>query len=59
MATSSIFNNVKITDRKFCRSLIRAMEDSKKHNGKEVTLSRKVEELNVEQIEKIFGEERE
>ncbi len=59
MATSSIFNNVKIKDRKFCRSLIRAMEDSKKHNGKKVTLSRKVEELNVEQIEKIFGEERE
>lgn len=59
MATSSIFNNVKITDRKFCQSLIKAMEDSKEHNGKEVIFSRKVEDLNAEQIAKIFGDENE
>lgn len=56
MATSSIFNNIKVTDKKFCHSLINAMEDSKENNGKKVVMSKPVEKLNKEQIEKIFGE---
>lgn len=34
MATGSIYNNIKVTNKKFCRSLINALEDSKDNNGK-------------------------
>ena len=56
MATGSIYNNIKVTNKKFCRSLINALEDSKENNGKKVTISKPVEKINKEQMEKIFGE---
>ena len=49
-------NNIKITNKKFCRSLINALEDSKDNNGKKVTISKQVEKMSKEQMEKIFGE---
>ena len=56
MATSSIYNNIKVTNKKFCKSLVKAMEESKENNGKNVVFSRPVEKLSKEQSEKIFGE---
>lgn len=57
MATSSIFNNIKVTDRRFCKSLVKALEDAKEVRCKEVIFSKSVKELNKEQIIHIFGEE--
>ncbi len=56
MATSSIYNNIKVTDKKFCRSLVNALEDSKANNGKTVVMSRPIKKMDKEQMEKIFGE---
>lgn len=56
MATSSIYNNIKVTNKRFCKSLINALEDSRENNGKVVVMSRPTKKINKEQIEKIFGE---
>lgn len=55
MATSSIYNEIKIKDDKFCKKLVRAMENSSNNRGKEVTFSKTVHELNAEQLREIFG----
>lgn len=57
MSTNSLYNNIKVKDAKFCKSLIRAMETSKENNGKKVVMSRKVETLDREKIKAIFGED--
>lgn len=57
MATGSIYNNIKVTDKKFCRSLVNALEDSKEDNGKTVVMSRPAKKISREQMEKIFGEQ--
>jgi len=56
MSTGSIFNNIKVTDRKFCRSLIKSMEESKSYPEKKVIMSKSVEDLDKEKILKLFGE---
>ena len=56
MSTSSIYNNIKVTDKKFCRSLVSAMEKAKEDSGKKVVVSKKVQDLNCREIRKIFGE---
>lgn len=56
MATGSIYNNIKITNKKFCRSLVNALEDSKENNGKTVAITKSVNKMSKEQIEKVFGE---
>lgn len=58
MATNSIYNNIKVTDKAFCRSLINALERSHETQSKQVTYSKKVSELDKSQIEKIFGEDK-
>lgn len=56
MATGSIYNNIKVTNKKFCHSLVKALEDSSENNGKSVVISKPVSKINKEQIEKIFEE---
>ena len=56
MATGSIYNNIKVTNKKFCHSLVKALEDSSENNGKSVTMTKSVSKMNKEQIEKVFGE---
>lgn len=58
MATSSIFSNITVRDKAFCRSLIHALEHSKKDKGKQVILSKCVTELDQEQIRNLFTEEK-
>ena len=55
MATSSIYNNIKVTNKRFCKSLINALEDSRENNGKVVTMSRPTKKINKEQIETFFN----
>ena len=57
MATSSIFNNIKVKDKRFCKSLVKALEDAKEVRCKEVIFSKSVKALNEDQIINIFGEE--
>ena len=57
MATSSIFNNIKVTDKRLCKSLVKALEDAKEVRCKEVVFSKSVKELNADQIISVFGEE--
>jgi len=54
MATSSIYNSIKVQDKKFCTKLVDAMEQSHACKGKEVVLSKSVKELNQDQIKEIF-----
>ena len=58
MSTNSLFNNIKVKDKKFCRALVDAMETSKASKEKEVVFSRKVENLDSEKIKTIFGAKR-
>ena len=55
MATGSIYNNIKVSNKKFCRSLVNALEDSKENNGKPVVMTKPVHKMSKEQIEKVFG----
>lgn len=55
MSTNSLYNNIKVKNKMFCESLLGAMEASKENNGKEVSLSRKVENLDKDKIKVIFG----
>lgn len=56
MATSSIYHNVIIKDRKMCNALITALENAKENKHKEVYLSKKIEEVKGETIKKLFGD---
>ena len=56
MATRSILKNIVFKDRKFCHSLISALEHSKDQKGKEVKLTRQVRNLDKDDIIKIFGD---
>lgn len=56
MATNSIYNNITVRDKKFCESLVNALEDSKGRTPKNVMYSKKVEELDKDQIRKLFGD---
>lgn len=56
MATRSILKNIVVKDRKFCHSLISALEHSKDQKGKEVKLTRQVRNLDKDDIIKIFGD---
>jgi len=56
MSTGSIFNSIKVTDKHFCSSLVKAMEESKAESGKKVIMSKQVTDLNKDAIKKMFGE---
>lgn len=57
MSTSSIFNNIKVTNKKFCRSLINAMEESRDIKSKDVVMRKQVDIItDKEKFKKIFGE---
>ncbi len=57
MATNSLYNNIKVKDVRFCKSLIKAMEVSEQNDGKKVVMSKRVENLDKEKIKAIFGED--
>jgi hypothetical protein len=56
MATSSIFNNIRITDDASCRSLVEAIESSEKAKKGEPAIPSNVKVLNTkEEILRFFG----
>lgn len=54
MATSSIFHNVKIKDKKLCGGLVRALETSYENKGKEVILSQRCQSVKAADIKDFF-----
>lgn len=56
MATNSIFNNIKVTDQKFCETLVNAIE-SKPKKCKPIEYSRGVSKMDAETIKKVLSKE--
>lgn len=54
MATNSIFNNIKVTDQKFCETLVNAIE-SKPKKCKPIEYSRGVSKMDAETIKKVLS----
>ncbi len=55
MATKSILKNVDIKDKKLGKSLIIALENAAGKQSKEVTLSRRYDDVRGEKIKEILG----
>jgi len=56
MATSSIFNNVNIKDKKVVAALVSVLEQAETKHGKKVVLSKVYTEPGTDQINNLFGE---
>lgn len=54
MATKSILKNVNIKGGAQTRALLHALEHAEQHRGKEVVLSRSVEEIRGDDVCKFF-----
>ncbi|NLL53425.1 MAG: hypothetical protein GX248_12065 [Peptococcaceae bacterium] len=55
MATSSIFNDVRIKRKSLGRNFVKALENAEKIPTKDVILSKRVQEVKGESIKKLFG----
>ena len=55
MATKSILKNITIKNAKQCRSLLKALEGSRKTNPKPVIYQRPVKTLNAADVKLLFG----
>ena len=55
MATSSIYKEVRVKGRGFCRNFVRALENAENVHGKEVIFSKRVQEVKGDSIRKIFN----
>lgn len=56
MATNSIYNTIKVTDKKFCKSLVSSLENARGSKGKKVEYSKGVSVLSASQIKAMFGD---
>lgn len=56
MATNSIYNSIKVPDERFCKSLVKALEDTSKAKSKHVEFSRPVRKLTKDEIKKVFAD---
>lgn len=54
MATKSMLKNVNIKGRAQTRALLHALEHAEQHRGKEVVMSRSVEEVRGDDVRKYF-----
>lgn len=55
MATKSILKNIHIRDKRAAWNLVNALENAKKKKGKEVILSKNLNEIKGEKIKEFFG----
>lgn len=55
MSTNSIYNSIKVTDKNFCKSLVKALEETSAIKPKPVEFSRPVRKMTKEEIEKVFN----
>lgn len=56
MATSSIFTEVRLKDRRKLLKLVRALERSKSSVEPDVHMSRPYSDMSKEQMQKLFGD---
>ena len=55
MATKSIYKEIRIKDKLFCKTFVSALENAQNKKGKEVTLKRRVDEVrDIEELTKMF-----
>lgn len=57
MATNSIYKEMRIKGRKNCRNLITALENAEKITSKEITPSKRIQEVKGDSIKKMFAGE--
>ncbi len=56
MATKSIYKNINIKDKAFCRALVSALENAQNKKAKDVEYTRTFSEAKGEQIKEMFEE---
>lgn len=56
MATNSIYKEMRVKDRKYCRNFVAALENAEKKSGKNVTFSKRVQEVRGDSLRKMFGD---
>ncbi|KLU60732.1 hypothetical protein CEB3_c31150 [Peptococcaceae bacterium CEB3] len=54
MATSSVYKQVRVKGRGFCRNFVKALESAERISGKDVTCSKRVQEVKGDNIRKMF-----
>lgn len=54
MATSSIYKEVRVKGRGFCRNFVKALENAEKADGKSVVPSKRIIEVKGDSIKKMF-----
>jgi len=57
MATNSIYKELRIRDRYQCRNFVAALENAEKKRSKEITPSKRIQEIKGDSIKKMFAEE--
>ena len=55
MATSSIYEDVRIKNRSECRRLVSALESAMNKKGKDVIIPREVQTIKGEKIKELFS----
>lgn len=55
MATSSIYKEVRVRKRELCRNFVKALENAENVVGKEVVLSKRIQEIKGDSIKKMFN----
>jgi len=55
MATSSIYKEVRVKGKGFCRNFINALENAENVVAKEVVISKRVQEVEGDSIRKMFS----
>lgn len=54
MATNSIYKEMRVKDRKYCRNFVAALENAEKKSGKNVTFSKRVQEVRGDSLKRMF-----
>ena len=55
MATKSVYKEIRVKDKKFCRSIVSALENAQRKRGNEVVLSKSVRTIPKDSIKEFLG----
>lgn len=56
MATNSIYKEMRVKDRKYCRNFVAALENAEKKSGKAIVPSKRIQEIRGDSLRKMFGD---
>jgi hypothetical protein len=56
MATNSIYKEMRVKSKRYCRSFVAALENAKMKSSKNVVPSKRVQELRGDILKKMFGD---